>query len=192
MDGKVNNTQKMKSKHIAFSAPSGGGKTTIIKKLLPLFPQLALSVSATTRKKRPGEIDGQDYYFLSLNEFNNVIKEGHFLEYEEVHGNFYGTRKDSVDALTAAGKTVVFDIDVKGAQSIRNAYPDTLCIFINPPSEEVLIQRLRSRMSEDDNSLSKRLERIRFEYNQAHNFDHVIVNDDLNEAVEKVKKLILA
>ncbi len=183
---------KVKAAHIVFSAPSGGGKTTIIKRLLPQIPQLALSVSATTRAKRPGEVNGVDYYFLSMAAFNEAIREGRFLEYEKVHGNYYGTLKETVDALTAKGKSVVFDIDVKGAQSIRKAYPDTLRIFIKPPSEKVLIQRLRDRMSEDDGSLAKRLERIRFEYSQAYLFDHVVVNDDLETAVNEVKKIILA
>ncbi len=188
----MDNLPTIKSKHLVFSAPSGGGKTTIIKKLMPMFPQLALSISATTRPKRPGEVDGVDYFFMTVDQFNEAMRRNRFLEHEQVHGNFYGTLREKVDEMTASGKSVVFDIDVMGAQSIKKAYPDSVLFFIKPPSEEVLVKRLRDRMSEDDRTIRKRLERIRFEYDQAYHFDHVILNDDLDKAVEDVKNLILS
>ncbi|KAA3617487.1 MAG: guanylate kinase [Calditrichaeota bacterium] len=182
---------KFKSQHIVFSAPSGAGKTTIVKILLEKHPNLAISVSATTRAKRPFEKDGKDYYFLSPLQFKRAAKENKFLEYEEVHGNIYGTLKDKVDESVAAGKTVLFDIDVKGAKSIQQAYKDALLIFIKPPGKDVLRQRLIDRKSEDTETINKRLERLDFEYEQASFFNHVVVNDDLNTAVKEVEKLII-
>ncbi len=182
---------KFKSQHIVFSAPSGAGKTTIVKLLLEKYPELSISISATTRKMRPFEIDGKDYYFLSQAQFNRAIKENEFLEYEEVHGNFYGTLKEKVDDAVLSGKSVLFDIDVKGAKSIQEAYQDSLLIFIKPPTKEVLRQRLTDRKSEDEESINRRLERLDFEYEQAGFFNHVVINDNLKTAVAEVEKLII-
>ena len=151
---------KLNSKYIVFSAPSGAGKTTIVKVLLEQIPDLALSISATTRNMRPGEMNAKDYFFLSKDEFEQAIREGKFLEHEVVHDNYYGTLKAKVDGLVKQGKSVVFDIDVKGARAIKDAYPEAVLIFIKPPSREVLEQRLKDRQSEDEKSIKKRLERL--------------------------------
>lgn len=182
---------KLNSKYIVFSAPSGAGKTTIVKVLLEQIPDLALSISATTRNMRPGEMNAKDYFFLSKDEFEQAIREGKFLEHEIVHDNYYGTLKEKVDGLVKQGKSVVFDIDVKGARAIKDAYPEAVLIFIKPPSREVLEQRLKDRQSDDEKSIKKRLERLEFEYEQASFFDYNIVNDNLEHAIEEIKKLIL-
>lgn len=181
---------QLKSRYIVFSAPSGAGKTTIIKLLLKEISDLALSVSATTRAIRPGETDGKDYYFMQKKEFEKAIQNNQFLEYEEVHGNYYGTLKDKVHELVSSGKSVVFDIDVKGAQSIKNNYPEAILIFVKPPSKKILEQRLIQRKSEDQQSIKLRLERLDYEYKQAVFFDFEIVNDHLDQAVQQIKHLI--
>lgn len=182
--------QKYKSSYIVFSAPSGAGKTTIIKALLAKHPTLTISISATTRAKRPNEIADKDYYYLTLDEFEAAKKEGRFLEYEEVHGNYYGTLKDKVDEIVASGKPVVFDIDVKGAASIKKAYSDALLIFIKPPSKAILEDRLRNRKSENDETIKRRLDRLEFEYQQAAMFDFHVINDNLQDTIREVEKLI--
>jgi len=133
------------SPYIVFSAPSGAGKTTIIKSLLEKHPKLTLSISATTRTKRPGETDGKDYYYLTMSEFEDAKNNNRFLEYEEVHGNYYGTLKDKIDEIVNSHKPVVFDIDVKGAASVKNTYPNAQLIFIKPPTKKILKERLRDR-----------------------------------------------
>jgi guanylate kinase len=180
-----------KSQYIAFSAPSGAGKTTIIKELLQKYRDLALSVSATTRPRRNYEIDGKDYFFLSMDAFQKAVEEGRFLEYEEVHGNFYGTLKDKVDALIDQGKSVLFDIDVKGALSIKKAYKSSILIFIKPPDSEALQKRLNNRKSEDEETIARRLERQNFEYEQSRFFNFTVINDDLKQAVQEIEKLII-
>jgi len=182
---------KFKSKHIVFSAPSGAGKTTIVKLLLEKHSGLSISISATTRAKRPLEKDEHDYYFLDSVQFKKAIDENKFLEYEEVHGNIYGTLKEKVDNAVQSGKTVLFDIDVKGAKSIQNAYKDALLIFIKPPDKDVLRQRLTDRKSEDAETINRRLERLEYEYEQASFFDHIVINDDLSTAVAEVENLII-
>jgi len=182
---------KLKSNYIVFSAPSGAGKTTIIKALLEEISEMALSISATTRPMRAGEVDGKDYYFLSEEGFQQAIQSNRFLEFETVHDNLYGTLKEKVDDLVASGKSVVFDIDVKGARSVKKHYPEAIMIFVKPPNEDVLKQRLINRKSEDQKTLDRRLERLEYEYKQADFFDHKVINDNLADAVSIVKKLIL-
>jgi len=180
------------SPYIAFSAPSGAGKTTIVKKLAQKYPdQLVISISATTRPKRPGEQEGVDYYFLSEEEFKRAIAEGRFLEYEQVHGNYYGTLLDKVKGHTEQGKTVLFDIDVKGAQSVKRHFPEAILNFIKPPNKDELVRRLKMRKSEDEATIKKRLERLDFEYEQARFFDHTVVNDQLDEAIRQIEQLII-
>ncbi len=177
--------------YIIFSAPSGAGKTTIVKRLLARYPQLAVSISATTRPIRPGEQDGQDYIFMDKESFEQAISRGEFLEYEQVHGNYYGTLKKSVQNLREQGYTVVFDIDVKGALSIKKTFNESMLIFIKPPSTEVLIDRLKGRKSEDEATLKKRLQRLEFEYSFMDRFDHVVINDDIEETISTVEGLII-
>lgn len=184
---------KFKSNYIVFSAPSGAGKTTIVKELLNKYSEeLALSISATTRVKRSFEEDGKDYFFLSKNEFNKAIDEDKFLEYEEVHGNFYGTLIDKVELQLKKGKVVLFDIDVKGAESIKKKYPEAILIFIKPPDKETLRDRLIKRKSETEKTISIRLQRLDFEYEQAQFFDYTVINNNLEKAVQDVEKVIVA
>ena len=183
--------QKFGSKFLVLSAPSGGGKTTIAKMLVKKYSDMSISISVTTRKKRPHEENGKDYFFLSEDEFNENINNDNFVEYEEVHGDYYGTLKNRVAELIDQGKTVIFDIDVKGAITIKNKYPDAMLLFIKPPSLTELKARLKKRKSESDEAINKRLGRIEFEYEQAKHFDHVIINDNLNHTIEQIEKLII-
>jgi guanylate kinase len=187
-----NKERKIDSKrnYYAFSAPSGAGKTTIIKELLKRYGNLAISVSATTRSKRKGETDGIDYFFITKEQFERYIDEDRFIEYEKVHHDFYGTLKETVQQLIDNGKTVLFDIDVNGALRIKEKYPETVLIFIKPPSIEILIERLKNRKSETEATLKKRLQRIDYEYSKAELFDYIVVNDNLQTAIEEVEKII--
>ncbi len=182
---------KAKSRYYAFSAPSGAGKTTIIKRILGKYNNVAVSVSATTRSKRKGEIDGVDYYFLQRDDFERFVAEDKFLEYEEVHSDYYGTLKETVQKLVDNGKIVLFDIDVNGALNIKNKYPETVLFFIKPPSIDVLIERLQKRKSETDETLKQRLKRIDYEYSKAPLFDYIILNDDLEKAVCEVETIMM-
>lgn len=182
--------QKFQSRFIVLSAPSGGGKTTIAKMLVKRHDEMSISISATTREKRPQEKEGKDYFFLSKDEFSENVQNDNFLEYEEVHGDYYGTLKNRVEELVDRGKTVIFDIDVKGAISIKKKYPDAILLFIKPPSLEELKARLNKRKSESKEAINKRLERIEFEYEQAEKFDYVIINDNLHHTIEQIEDLI--
>ena len=177
-------------KFIALSAPSGAGKTTIARALVRRHKNMVISVSATTRPMRPGEQDGLDYHFLTRQVFEENIQAGNFVEHEEVHGNLYGTLKQTIEDHQKAGKSVVFDIDVKGALAIKHKYPDTILIFINAPSEEELIERLRKRKSENEASIKKRLQRIKFELSYADKFDHIVINDTLEHTLVQIEEII--
>lgn len=176
-------------KLILFTAPSGAGKTTIVHRLLNADKRLAFSVSATTRKKREKETEGLDYYFLSEQAFKEKVRKGEFVEWEEVYsGVFYGTLISEVERLTKDGKAVLFDIDVKGALNIKKKFGDSaLAIFVKPPSLEILKERLRNRKSENDESMTKRMERAEYEMSFENKFDTVVVNDNLEQAVAEAK-----
>ncbi len=180
------------SKMIIITAPSGAGKTTIVEKLLNKFDNLAFSISATTRAKRPHEKDGVDYYFINHEEFKKRIANGDFAEWEEVYENqFYGTLKSEIDRIWALDKHIIFDIEVKGAQNLKRVYGDqALAIFINPPSLEVLIERLKKRKTENEKSLKKRIARAKKELKYINKFDRVVVNDVLDKAVESAEKML--
>lgn len=184
--------RQFKSQLIAFSAPSGAGKTTIVKRLAEKHSQIVISISATTRPKRPNEVDKRDYFFMSDHEFKRGIARNKFLEYEKVHGNFYGTLIETVESEYKAGKVVLFDIDVLGALAIKRRYPESILIFIKPPSEQELIKRLKGRNSETETSIQKRLERMDLEYAQASKFDHVVINNHLADTIRDVESLILS
>lgn len=177
-------------KLIVISAPSGSGKTTIVREIMKLNPSLEFSVSATTRARRQGEVDGMDYYFMSDEEFRQRVNEGEFVEWEELYGDRYGTPRKEVDKALRNGKHLLFDVDVKGGLSIRRQYPDALMIFIRPPDMEVLTQRLQNRRTESDETLARRLERVPMELEMGATFAHQIVNDDLEKAVGEVQKII--
>lgn len=183
--------KKFKSRLIAFSAPSGAGKTSLIKSLVARHKELVISISATTRKKRPKEENNKDYVFLSNEEFQNEIKEGKFLEFEQVHGYYYGTLKKTVEDFLMDNKVVLFDIDVNGALSIKKNYPETMLIFIKAPNTDELLRRLKNRNSEETMIINKRLERLPYEYEQAKKFDYIIINTNFYETVNKIDKLII-
>lgn len=182
----------MTPKAILFSAPSGSGKTTIIKRLLQYFDCFEFSISATSRKPREGERDGIDYYFLSPEDFERRVQAGDFLEWEEVYaGTRYGTLKSEIDRIAERGKVVIFDVDVNGGLNIKRFFGDSaMAIFVMPPSIEVLEQRLRQRGTESEESIQKRLGRSARELNEASRFDKTIVNDDLDRAVAETKAVI--
>ena len=182
---------RQRGKLIVFSAPSGTGKSTIAKMVLERLPNIQFSVSATTRKKRPGEQEGVSYYFLDKEDFEEMIRSGGFIEHEFFFGNHYGTLIDKTDQIIETGTHILLDLDVKGALNLKRLFPDnSLLLFFKPPSMEVLQQRLKGRESEDEESLKARLERARLELEYADRFDEVIVNDNLDETVDKVTALI--
>jgi guanylate kinase len=173
---------------IILSGPSGVGKSSIIKRLLE-DERFSLSVSATTRAPRPGEVEGEDYYFLDDAEFRRRIEAGEFLEWAEVHGkSFYGTLRDDVSQRQAAGRTVILDIDVQGAALLRQE--EARRVFIAPPSFDELERRLRDRGTETEERIARRLETAREELNRAQDYDHVVVNDELESTVEFLKGLL--
>ncbi len=179
-------------KLIVFSAPSGAGKTTIVHRLLAEFPQLEFSVSATSRAKRPGEENGKDYYFLSVEEFKRYCAEEKFLEWEEVYANqFYGTLMREVERIWQAGGHVVFDVDVQGGLNIKKKFPErTLAVFIQPPSVEELKKRLLKRGTETEESLLKRVGKAEAEMKFASGFDKIIINEDLEKAVAETRAVV--
>lgn len=182
----------MDGKLIIFSAPSGAGKTSIVKALLSEIPELEFSVSACSRAKRPGETEGVDYYFLTPNDFRKKIEQGFFLEWEEVYsGNFYGTLVTEVDRIWSKGKHVVFDVDVAGGITIKKRFDEkALSIFVMPPSIEELKKRLLTRNTETPESLEKRINKAEQEIAWANQFDHIIVNDKLEKAIVEAKKVV--
>jgi len=182
----------MSDKYVIVSAPSCSGKTTIIHALIAKGLPLAFSVSATSRQPRINEINGEDYYFLSLKEFKNKIANNEFVEYEEVYpGVYYGTLKNELEKIKSEGKVPIFDVDVKGGMRLKNIFCDNaLSLFIKPPSIEDLEKRLRNRNTEDEEILKKRLKRANYELSMEPHFDYVIINDDLNRAIEEAYKII--
>ncbi len=185
--------KKKQIKTMLFTAPSGAGKTTVVRHLLEEYPDiLGFSVSATTREKRPNERGGKDYYFLSKEDFKKKIKADEFVEWEEVYKDqFYGTLKSEIERLWKKGKVVVFDIDVKGARNIKDFYGDNcLAVFIAPPSFEVLEQRLKKRGTESQISFKKRIARVKKEMEYRDTFDKVLINDFLPETFREAEKIV--
>ena len=180
------------NKLIVVTAPSGSGKTTIVKHLLAKYHSLAFSVSATTRDKREHEEHGTHYYFLSTQTFRKWAADNVFVEWEEVyHDQFYGTPRFEIARLWDAGKTVVFDIDVKGAANLKRQFGEKAhVIFVQAPSMEVIIERLKGRQTETEQSLQKRIQRIEAEMRFAEIADHVLVNDDLETAFKEAERII--
>ena len=181
-------------KLIIFTAPSGAGKTTIVRHLLSVFNELAFSVSATSRSQRPGEKDGVDYYFLTPKQFKEAIDRGTFAEWEEVYeGQFYGTLKREIERLWKEGKHILFDIDVKGAVNLKRIYQErALAVFVQPPSIQTLEARLRGRQTEDEHSFLKRIQKAEEELTYSNQFDQVLINDDLKEAFNQAEKMVLS
>lgn len=178
---------------VVLSAPSGGGKTTIAKAVRDRYPdRFGFSVSATTRKPRPGERDGEAYYFLSRDEFQKRVKQGDFLEHAEYAGELYGTLKSEVEKVLGAGRHVLLDIEVEGARQVREKYPPprSVSIFILPSDPRVLLERLLSRKSESPAEIKQRLDRATYELKNATTFDRFVKNDSLDEAVAEVVKVV--
>ncbi len=179
-------------KILIITAPSGAGKTSITKHLMEHFPQLSFSVSATTRSPRGSEQDGFDYYFISVDEFKHKIQHKDFAEWEMVYeGKYYGTLKSELKRIWSLGKVPILDIDVKGALHIRQQYPDnTLSIFIEPPSVEVLRDRLLGRGTENEDSLQTRLNKAAYEISFKSEFDRVVLNENLESACLEVREVV--
>ena len=175
---------------IAVSAPSGTGKTTIVKKILCDFPELVFSVSATTRKKRDYETEGVEYFFITEDEFKSRIEKNEFIEWEKFYDYYYGTFKSYIEDNINNGKSVIVEIDVKGALELKKIYPDSVLIFIYPPSLDELEKRLTNRQTENETDLKKRIERAKMELSLKDKFDYFIENDDLEKAILEAESLI--
>ncbi|MCE5335865.1 MAG: guanylate kinase [Desulfobacteraceae bacterium] len=174
------------------SAPSGVGKSTIIRNVLAEVPKLKFSVSCTTRPIRPDEIDGKDYHFLAREDFLNGINSGRFLEWAEVHGQYYGTDVHPIERWLKEGNSVLLDIDVQGARLVRCAYPEAQTIFVLPPSLGVLEERLKKRATESEEQLAIRVEAAQRELMEAPWYDYIVVNDNLQVAIADIKAILRA
>ena len=177
---------------LIISAPSGTGKSTLIKRLLAEFPALGFSVSCTTRAPRPGEKDGEDYIFLKEEQFKELISQNHFAEWAVVHGNYYGTPKQTVLDAMAKGRDIIFDIDVQGAKALRANLGIGRTVFILPPSRQALKERLTGRGTDPPQTIARRLANARGEIEQADWFDHIIVNSDVAAAADELRAVYLA
>ncbi|PID29411.1 MAG: guanylate kinase [Candidatus Cloacimonadota bacterium] len=180
-----------KGKIIVFSAPSGGGKTTIINSLMEKYKTLNYSISATTRAKRGNEVNGKNYFFLTENEFKKKIEEGSFVEYKNVYGNYYGTLKSYISESIENGKNIVLDIDVQGAKAVKEIFPnDSILIFITPPSLEVLKKRLINRGEDDLETIEKRLNFAENEIKESKFYDYIVINDILEDSILKCEDIL--
>ena len=179
-------------KCIIVSAPSGAGKTTIVKALLASFSQLSFSISACSRAPRPNELDGKDYHFLSLEKFQQTIQEDGFVEWEEVYTNaYYGTLKSEIERIWSQGQIVIFDVDVVGGLNLKKFFgTNALSVFIQPPNEKALEERLRYRNTEAEEKIQQRLQKSKVELGRAGEFDVVLVNDVLPTTIEQAEKII--
>ena len=182
--------ENRKGRIIAISAPSGSGKTTIVRRVLKDIPELIFSVSATTRKRRKDEKEGADYYFITENEFKKKIDNNEFIEWEKFYDYYYGTYKKVVDIAVNDGKTVILEVDVKGALSLKKIYPDAVLIYIVPPSFDEIVNRLVKRKTEDHADLQKRIDRAKMELELKDKFDYFVDNTELEKAVEETESLI--
>ncbi len=174
------------------SAPSGAGKTSLCKALTESLENLTHSISYATRKPRPGEIDGRDYFFVTPERFEAMIRAGDFAEWAKVHGNLYGTSRRVLDEMTAKGVDIILDIDTQGAKQIRGQFGDPLFIFIKPPSFAILEERLRNRKSDDETEIRKRMTRAREEIGDYGLYDFVIVNRDFDRALTELRAIVIA
>ena len=178
-------------KLFVISGSSGVGKGTVIKEFLRRNPEYKLSVSCTTRNPREGEIHGENYFFLSREEFESCIEKGEFLEWAEFSGNMYGTKRPYVDEKLALGKNLILEIDTKGALNVKKIMPEATLIFILPPSFEELEARLRGRHTETEEAIQKRLESTRLEMENSKQFDYQVVNDSVENAVKRLEEIML-
>ncbi len=184
------NAGKKSGMLLVISGPSGTGKGTVCDLLRQRRSDLDYSISATTRSPRDGEIDGVNYFFLTREEFQRRIDDGNFLEWAEIYGNFYGTPKDKVLEQLNRGKNILLEIDVQGAMKVQKNYPDGVFVFLLPPSMDELKRRIVGRNSEDEDSLQKRLSTAKSEFEIGKNYEYVVVNDEVETAVEKIESII--
>lgn len=182
----------MKNKMIIISAPSGAGKTTLVKHLLSVRNDIEFSISACSRAKRDGELDGRDYYFMKKEEFKRKIENNEFIEWEEVYpGSYYGTLQSELYRIWNEGKHVVFDVDVVGGLNIKKQFSEnTLAVFIQPPSLEVLEMRIRKRQSDSDDKIRERINKAEWEMTFANEFDRIVVNNEISEAKTDLLNLV--
>ncbi len=180
----------MNKKLFVVSGSSGVGKGTVLKKFLDKNPDFMLSISCTTRAPREGEVDGVNYFFMTKDDFKNCINNDKFLEWAEFAGNFYGTKKKFINQCLKEGKNIILEIDTQGALKVKKQMSDAVLIFICPPSLEALENRLRGRHTEDEETIQKRLKEVKEELKRAENFDYKIINDNLENAVCELEKII--
>ncbi len=179
------------AKLFVISAPSGGGKTSIVKAILQKHPEILFSVSATTRTQRPGEIHGKDYFFLTKEKFEELLHNKQLVEYEQLFGDYYGTLKEETDRALSSNKIMMFDVDVRGALSIKKFYGnDAVLIFIAPPDMKILEERLRNRKTESEEKIKTRIERAGMELEIGKQFDYTVVNNNLESATKEVENII--
>jgi len=174
------------------SAASGTGKTSLLKALLDKTPGISVSVSHTTRASRPGEVHGQHYHFVAVDEFKSLIEEGDFLEHAEVFGNYYGTSQSAVERQLAAGEDVILEIDWQGAQQVRRLMPQAVSVFILPPSRQALLDRLQGRGQDSDEIIAGRMAEAVSEMSHYNEFDFIVVNDDFEVALEELKAIFVS
>ena len=187
----MNKQKTRKDKIVIISGPSGVGKSTICKEVVKRLDNVCLSTSVTTRPRAEAEVDGQDYWFLSQQQFRKRINEGSLLEYAEVFGHLYGTPKDKVEVALGAGKTIILEIDVQGAREVKSVYPDAAMVFIFPPTEKELAQRIKNRGREGMEAVEERLEGADTEFAAAWQYyEHMVVNDDLEQVVKEIIQII--
>ena len=177
---------------VVLSAPSGAGKTTIAQALVEGSEDVVFSVSATTRPARSHEVDGVDYHFLSETDFRAMIEADEFVEWAEVHGHLYGTSRHALRAALDDGRFLILDIDVQGAMQMRERVPDVVLVFVLPPSADALVERLTERGTEGEDTVARRIENARAELEQASQFDYIVVNDDLEQAIDEVRSIVFA
>jgi guanylate kinase len=175
---------------VVISGPGGVGKGTVVRALRERHPLLALSVSATTRPPRPGETDGTHYHFLSDDAFDQLVAEGGFLEWATFAGNRYGTPWTSVEEALRQGRTILLEIEIQGALQIRDRFGDAILIFLAPPSDDALLERLHRRGTDDEERINQRMTLARWELEQAREFDHVVINDTVEAAVDEIGRIL--
>jgi guanylate kinase len=184
--------RKNKGSLFIVSAPSGAGKTTLCKQLVETVPNLGFSVSFTTRQPRPGEVNNRDYTFISREEFRSKADQGEFIEWAEVHGEFYGTSKNRIEALLTEGNDVILDIDTQGAMQMKQKHRDGIYIFVLPPSLQILRKRLKERMTNSEQEIERRVKRATDEIKTYREYDYVIMNNILDDAIREFKAIIIS